>query len=168
MAKYNYVTRYFDWRDVGTGWQPDDFTRGAITAAFFTANPLPESGEYVIDWDLTWNLLSGEEQGRFIAACQAFQAKFPKLLAKACEATGNDLEHAGRDYHYTSQGHGVGFWDGDWKANGRDYGDLLTKACKRLKLPEIHGELECEHFRETGEGCRKCDGCEAGATYWLE
>lgn len=35
-------------------------------------------------------------------------------------------KRAGHDFWLTSQGHGAGFWDGDWKT----YGEMLTKLSK--------------------------------------
>lgn len=36
------------------------------------------------------------------------------------------VEQAGHDFWLTTQGHGAGFWDGDWPV----YGDMLTKLSK--------------------------------------
>lgn len=156
-----------------TGWTPDEFTRGAIEAAFFTCDPFISSGEYEMDWS-NWNdRLSPADRARFVQACQAFQDRYPALLARACEATGNDLQHAGRDYHYSSAGHGCGFWDGDWKGTvtlagqTHDWGDLLDQACKRHPLPELHADVDCEGYRQGRGACNDCDGCEAGAQYYL-
>lgn len=41
-------------------------------------------------------------------------------------------EHAGHDFWLTQNGHGAGFWDGDWPT----YGDTLTKLAKCY--PETH------------------------------
>lgn len=38
------------------------------------------------------------------------------------------VEQAGHDFWLTRQGHGCGFWDGDWP----EYGDALTEVCKRF------------------------------------
>lgn len=39
----------------------------------------------------------------------------------------SDLEQAGHDFWLTRNGHGAGFWDGDW---GDELGDKLTAASK--------------------------------------
>jgi len=169
MTDYRYEARSYDHRpDRDRSWQPTDFQRGAIEAAFFTADPFPYSGEYCLDWDATWNTLPPEDRKRFIAACEAFETKFGKLLELAVKRSpGRDIEAAGRDYHYTSQGHGVGFWEpGRWEAKA---GALLDQACKAHRLPEVHADLDCDHFREVGgEGCGECDGCATGPTYYVE
>lgn len=57
-----------------------------------------------------------------------------------CEA-GNyqgDLGQLGHDFWMTSQGHGCGFWDGDWVT----YGDTFTKLAQlypeEMELCSIH------------------------------
>ena len=43
------------------------------------------------------------------------------------EPNGHDrIERAGKDFWLTSQGHGAGFWDGDWPK----YGNMLTSLSK--------------------------------------
>jgi len=54
------------------------------------------------------------------------------------------VARAGHDFWLTSQGHGSGFWDGDWVK----YGDLLTKLSKcypsELQLNVTPDGLEVE------------------------
>lgn len=141
-----------------------DFARGAIEAAFFTSDPLPQSGEFHLDWFETFQKLHAEDQERFLMACAAFEFKYGKLLERACAGTGRDMASAGRDYHYTSAGHGVGYWETDrWGA----FSELLDEACKSQPLPEIYAELDCNTFRECGEGCGDCNACNAGPSYHL-
>lgn len=47
-------------------------------------------------------------------------------------ATSSGMAQAGHDFALTRNGHGAGFWDGDWPV----YGDLLTKAS------ESFGEID--------------------------
>lgn len=140
-----------------------DFELGAIEAAFFTANPLPASGGFYADHSATWDKLSPDEQARFRKACAAFLAACKGRLPDICDRTGNDMRAAGRDFHYSSNGHGCGFWDGGW---GR-FGDALYRIAKRHPLPEVYADLDCDHHRETGEGCGECEACEAGPAYFL-
>ena len=58
--------------------------------------------------------------------CDAFQATHDDDL---CD---EDSETAGHDFWLTRNGHGAGFWDGDYES---DKGERLTKAC------EVFGEL---------------------------
>jgi hypothetical protein len=41
---------------------------------------------------------------------------------------------AGHDFWLTHNGHGAGFWDGDWG----DVGDELTKKCKRYRQVDLY------------------------------
>ena len=58
--------------------------------------------------------------------CQDFQEDNELLLEKAYEETGNNESQAGHDFWLTKEGHGAGFWDGDWG----EYGTALTNASK--------------------------------------
>lgn len=49
------------------------------------------------------------------------------FLAASAEDVGTELERAGHDFWLTRNGHGAGFWDGDWP---EDAGERLTKASK--------------------------------------
>lgn len=51
------------------------------------------------------------------------------LIDEALENTpGKDMSDVWHDLWLTANGHGAGFWDGDWG----DYGDRLTAAAKRI------------------------------------
>jgi len=51
--------------------------------------------------------------------CAMFQAENMTMIQ-------DDLSQAGHDFWLTRNGHGAGFWDGDWP----EHGDLLTAKCK--------------------------------------
>ena len=72
-----------------------------------------------------------EAINRAVRDCDAF--------VLACEKAGlgdalfqNGSDRAGHDFWLTRNGHGAGFWDGDY---GED-GDALTEVAKRF--PEVH------------------------------
>ena len=79
-----------------------------------------------------WNdaLVSEDLKTRADVECRAF------LYRVACfidaEPTAPGMAQAGHDFALTRNGHGAGFWDGDWPV----YGDLLTKAS------ESFGEID--------------------------
>jgi hypothetical protein len=50
-----------------------------------------------------------------------------KFLADNAEWIGGDYGQAGHDFWLTRNGHGVGFWDGDWP---EDAGERLTTAAE--------------------------------------
>lgn len=81
--------------------QLDAFTRGYIEAAFFTCD-----FENAFTCELAPSALA-----EIIADCAAWQAKAAKLLALAYDCDDYSPEQAGRDYWFTRNGHGVGFWD---------------------------------------------------------
>lgn len=58
--------------------------------------------------------------------------KFPtfELTQKTCELFGHDL-------WLTRNGHGAGFWDGDWDEN---IGDVMTKYCQTLHENYVYGD----------------------------
>ena len=48
---------------------------------------------------------------KMIADCADFQERFGELI----EGGGMGFEHGGHDFWLTRNGHGAGFWDGDWE-----------------------------------------------------
>jgi len=88
--------------------QAEDFRRGYVAAAMFTA------------FDEQDARLTRATRRAIARDCAAFLGKAAPLIA-ACEdrhtpGSGDDTawNHAGRDFWYTREGHGCGFWDGDW------------------------------------------------------
>lgn len=61
-------------------------------------------------------------------------------LDRANEATGYDDSQAGRDFWFTRQGHGVGYWDRTADVLPPDIGEGLTALSKRFGecYPEIY------------------------------
>ena len=54
--------------------------------------------------------------------------KFVQMAGDLLMVDGNDEEQIGHDLWLTRNGHGAGFWDGDYP----EAGDELTKLCERL------------------------------------
>lgn len=96
----------------------DAFTRNYLTAALFTEDTDPRSGEFEEHGD--WTIANIEEASlnKMIDDCATFQTLYGALID-------GDEEHAGRDFWYTRNGHGCGFWDGDW---AEEIGETLTMA----------------------------------------
>lgn len=103
--------------------QLDTFTQAYVEAMFFT--DLTEDGcdddedsAMLLRSDATFGDLAPETLAAIVQDCAAFQERGDELVelaaANAENPTGLDSEHAGRDFWFTRQGHGVGFWDGDW------------------------------------------------------
>ena len=73
-------------------------------------DPQGNSSEPPADQNYTWEDFAPATQARFIADCEAFQTQAESLLG-AAEHT---RKNAGHDFWLTRNGHGAGFWDGDW------------------------------------------------------
>lgn len=101
----------------------DAFTRGYIEAMFFT-----ETGD-LDDGDLqhaTVADLSEAACNEIRWNCRDFQNLNHALLAEAYKrSTAYDKATAGRDFWYTRNGHGVGFWC----RNLGEVGDKLSTRC---------------------------------------
>ena len=90
----------------------DGFTRGYIEAMFWTeCNPDKEELE-----DATINDIAPETWSRILADCAKFQDD-----AKIVACIGDNYEQAGHDFWLTRNGHGAGFWDGDWPEPDASY-----------------------------------------------
>lgn len=78
--------------------------------------------------------LSPEALAKMLADCERFEAENGETI-QAAIATGKvvfgpdfgALGRAGHDFWLTRNGHGAGFWDGDWP---EPMADALTKAAK--------------------------------------
>jgi hypothetical protein len=89
----------------------DSFTQGYVEALFFTSQG--DDGEAFAEGFAD---LAPETLARIIADCAAFQEGSAWLRAVNA-AKGYDFPgeaDAGRDFWFTRNGHGCGFWDGDW------------------------------------------------------
>lgn len=104
----------------------DDFTQGYIEAMFFTdANS--DSNDLA---DATFAELAPLSLNMSIEECRDFQAKHRDDIDEAIDngrINAYDEKAAGRDFWYTRNGHGVGFWDRDLG----DVGETLTEAARQ-------------------------------------
>lgn len=81
--------------------------------------------------------------------CDRFCELFQGLLDQAtCDrpSGSTQAEKAGHDFWMNRNGHGVGFWDGDWKP--RSVGEELSRACKTFRETGLYvgddGKLHAE------------------------
>ena len=108
------------------GWSDmNDFERGYIEALFFTNGDTGDEDEFRLN-DLGVRRLTQAAFKSIHADCERFQRENAGELHSAwCERGGDyDEEQQGRDFWFTRQGHGVGFWDRNLGAAG----DALTAA----------------------------------------
>lgn len=112
----------------------DAFTQGYIEAMFFT-----ETGD-ADDGDLqhaTVADLAPETWDRIKADCDAFKqdARNAAHLEEAC-AYDYEMVQAGRDFWFTRNGHGVGFWDR--KELNEQQRDALSDAARATGSRDLY------------------------------
>ena len=71
--------------------------------------------------------IAPDSMSRLAALATLFGARFACYLDTDALA-GLSAAQMGRDLWLTMQGHGSGFWDGDWPV----YGDMFTKGAKAI------------------------------------
>ena len=109
----------------------DSFTQGYVEAMFFTSTGTGDDGDLQ---DASVSELAPSALELIVADCAKFQEVNAARLALAYERCSKDWvaydqEAAGRDFWYTRNGHGVGFWDRDaLRADG--LGDQLSEDCR--------------------------------------
>lgn len=101
----------------------DSFTQGYIEALFFTDEEqlCEESSVAFNTATMESRFVGGNSPGfadlapdalaRIVADCKAFQETNATLLDRACTLGDYDEAAAGRDFWYSRNGHGVGYWD---------------------------------------------------------
>jgi hypothetical protein len=95
----------------------DTFTQAYIEAALFTSTDddgAPLDDRFGIDD------IAPETLATMVADCDRFTTDHFDDIA-------DDYPRAGHDFWLTRNGHGAGFWDGDWPD---EVGDRLTQASK--------------------------------------
>lgn len=102
----------------------DSFTQGYVEAMFFTDTGTGDDGDLQ---NASFAELAPSTLDSIIADCEAFQRITRRLLDVAYER-GYEEEQAGRDFWFTRNGHGVGFWDRRVLEAG-SLGDRLSKYC---------------------------------------
>jgi len=141
----------------------DAFTQGYVEALFFTSEcPQVDTEESMsaehqadmfegrtsgsIPGDVGFSDLAPDSLARIIADCAAFQSDNAELLELAYSRD-YSAEQAGRDFWFTRNGHGVGFWNRDaldapWDEKAKvkiSLGARLSAACGwRTKFGEVN------------------------------
>lgn len=135
-----------------TAWEHlDAFTQGYIEALFFTeeedlrsqkrAHELAADGLTPDDdesdesaaafeslYPVGFSDLAPETLARIISDCDAFKAATVHIQPLMGEDGYPDEAHAGHDFWLTRNGHGAGFWDGDWPEPHASELDAAAKA----------------------------------------
>lgn len=125
----------------------DPFTQGYIEALFFTEEEslCEQSGGTHEMPDVAFDLATMESRfvggsspgfsdlapqalASIVADCEAFQRDNAATLSEAYQRD-YDAEQAGRDYWYTRNGHGVGYWDRP-ALKAESIGERLSEAAR--------------------------------------
>lgn len=97
----------------------DPFTIAYIEAALWSStDESDEKGGAPLDANYCLDDIAPETLASILDDCKAFQRDH-------ADDIGGELERAGHDFWLTRNGHGAGFWDGDWDD---DIGQRLTDA----------------------------------------
>jgi hypothetical protein len=99
----------------------DTFTKAYIEAALWSST---DDDDKPLDDNYTMADIHPDTLFKMVADCTDFQA--------ANDLSEGTDKQAGHDFWLTRNGHGAGFWDGDWSETG----DKLTEACKAW--PEVY------------------------------
>lgn len=102
----------------------EDFTTACIEALYFTDTDDDEQPPSDAELD-------DETRLNLEADCRSFWRRFGCYVNVAEYNQGQELHskasQAGHDFWLTRNGHGAGFWDGDWN---EPYADMLDKGAK--------------------------------------
>lgn len=116
----------------------DEFTRAYCVTMLWSEND-PDT-ETPLDRDYSIADIDPDTLADIIADCVAFQlANAAHLRPDNCRQYGPDFGPsgcAGHDYWLTRNGHGAGYWDGDWSEPAAS---ALTEAAERAgyRIPYV-------------------------------
>ena len=98
------------------------FTKAYIEAMYFSDTGDMDQGQPPADVEI-----SSVTQLDIAADCHSFWRRFGcYITTEVCtKAFSDSIAQAGHDFHFTRNGHGVGFWESEWP---EVYRDLLTKG----------------------------------------
>lgn len=114
--------------------QLDEFTQGYIEAAFFTSEEQLEADGVEAPGFAD---LEPETLAQIVAECAAFQlGEASRLLEQAYASHDYTAEQAGRDFWFTRNGHGVGYWDREELEGG--LGDALSALARAAGESDLY------------------------------
>lgn len=107
----------------------DEFTLAYIKCALWSTNDESnEQGGDPLDDNYGPEDIAAETLETMLADCKRFQEENADDIAAGEDRLDySTAEHAGHDFLLTRNGHGCGFWDGDWP---EEVGERLTEASK--------------------------------------
>jgi len=111
----------------------DHFWREYIrTALWSSMDESDDDGGSPMDSNYCLDDISTEAQQEMRDDCRKFIQLADHLLEEGIDLFDDDDGRSAHDFWLTRNGHGCGFWDGDWPKNG----DALTAICKQFG--EVH------------------------------
>lgn len=123
------------------------FAKGYVEAMFFTNGDTGEEREFLLN-ELGVERLTKAAVKEIAADCDRFLGTLMpdgcfirQWLDRASDATGYDDEQAGRDFWFTRQGHGVGYWSRTKDVLPEDIAQGLSDKARAF------GEAYCEVSR---------------------
>lgn len=107
----------------------DEFTLAYIECALWSTNDESnEAGGDPLEDNYGPEDIAGETLETMLADCKRFQEENADDIDDGPDdGDYNSWERAGHDFWLTRNGHGAGFWDGDWEEAA---GERLTEASK--------------------------------------
>ena len=136
-----------------SGIHTTDFHREYLRAMFFTEtgeedSPLGCAGDP--------GQISNSMFASTLADCDRFCKTQGHLFKEEHHTKGSPDDtaelHAARDFWYTRNGHGCGFWDGDWS---KDVADILTAASKSFGTSEPYIGDDGFYYLSGSEDCKE-------------
>lgn len=124
----------------------DHFTRAYVeTALWSSTDNSDDSGGEPLDKNYSVSDISEETLDQMIADCADFQERYGELFE-------GESEQAGHDFWLSRNGHGAGFFDGDWPENG----DKLQEAAESYGEFDLYvgddGEIHGAPLKTRGRG----------------
>jgi hypothetical protein len=127
----------------------DTFTTAYLVCALWSSNDesTPAGGE-PMDQNYSLDDISDKTLEQAIADCTKFQSEMALYLTEedlVKPGRFEPLTHGGNDFWLTRNGHGAGFWDGDWNEPAAT---KLTDACKAYREINLYGGDDKQIYAE--------------------
>lgn len=118
---------------------PDAFISAYMqTALWSSTDDRDESGGVPLNQDFDWRALPAETTARMTRDCNRFYDANRDALNCDGVTFGPDFDQdgrAGHDFWLTRNGHGAGFWDGDWP---EPQATTLTEAAQAFGVCDLY------------------------------
>jgi hypothetical protein len=93
----------------------DDFTVGYLECALWSSTDNSrEDGGDPLDANYAIEDIDPDSLAKMVADCEKFQSDNESLIDQAWDIFKQSDSHCGHDFWLTRNGHGAGFWDGDY------------------------------------------------------